>query len=170
MIPHSYATTQKTASQNLQPIQNCCHAMDSLKTKRRELTSRTVGRTNLDARYIISKLARLRPPNSLDHTLKARMILALKCIFKLAWSPYRSASLSLLDYGLRVYVQICSITASKFARLQPPSASPHLLDHGLQVHIQTRSITTSKCISKLARSWPPSASPNLLNHSLQVHL
>ena len=86
-----------------------------------------------------SKLARLRPPNSLDH-------------------------------GIQVYLQTCSITASKcfytLAWSQPPSASPNSLDHSLQVYLYTRPITASK----FPWSWPPSASPNSLDHGLGVYL
>ena len=88
----------------------------------------------------ISKLPRLRSPNSLDHGfqshLQTRSTAASKCISELAQS-------------------------------RPPSASPNSLDHGLQVHLQTRSIMASKCISKLARLQLPSASPNSLNRGLQ---
>jgi len=43
------------------------------------------------------------------------------------------------------------ITASKFARSQPPSVSLNSHDYGLQLHLQTRSITASKYIFKERR-------------------
>ena len=107
----------------------------------------------------ISELAPSRPPsvspNSVDYSLH-------KCIFKLAQSRSRSASLRSLNQGLQVSLQICSITASKcickVARSRPPCASLSSLNISLQVRIQTRLITASKCISEFTRSLSPSAS------------
>jgi hypothetical protein len=117
----------------------------------------------------ISKLARLRPPISLNHglqvQLQTRSIMASNCIsnslehglqvfLQLARLRPPSKSANSLYYSLRVYLQTHLITASKFAPLWHPTASPHTLDHGLQVHIQ------------LARSRPPSVSPNPLKYRL----
>ena len=65
-------------------------------------------------------------PNSLHHGLQVRTSRASKCISKLARSRSRSASLSSIDQGLQVYLQIRSITA--------PSASLNSLDHDLGVY------------------------------------
>jgi hypothetical protein len=69
-----------------------------------------------------------------------------------------------------VYLQTCSITASKVTRSWPPSASTHSLDHCLQVHLETLSITPSNCISKLVQSQPSSVSLNPPDYGLQVDL
>jgi len=76
------------------------------------------------------------------------------------WRPRSS-----LNYGLQVYLQTCSIRASKLARSQPQSLSLNMLNHGLQ----SRSIMASKCIPNLACSQPPITSANLLDHGVRVH-
>ena len=122
----------------------------------------------------------------IDHLqvlLQPRSIIAFyKCISKLARSRPQSASLSSLDLGLQVDLQIHSITVSpcisEYTQSRSPIASLNLLDHGLQVHLWFHSSFVSKCIFKLARSRPsaftpsrpPSASPNSLDHSLRVYL
>ena len=72
----------------------------------------------ISASKFISKLARLRPP---------------------------SASLSSLDHGLPVDLQIRSITASKciydYTQEPPPSVSLSSLDRHLQVHLKLLSST-----------------------------
>ena len=88
----------------------------------------------------------------------------------LAQSQPASTLPNSLNHGLRVHIQIQSITASKLARLQPlkfiltlaQSWPPSLHDHSLQEHLHTRSIEALECISKFTQSW----SPNLLNHGL----
>jgi len=86
----------------------------------------------------------------------------------------RSASLSLLDHSLQVYLQIRSITTieciSKLAQLESPSISLCSLDYSVQVYLQLHSITTPKQISKLSRSQPLSISLSLLDHLFRVHL
>jgi len=99
---------------------------------------------SITAYKCISKLTRLWPATSHSH--------GLQCISKLALSRSRSASVSSLDHGLQVYLQICSITASrsisKLAQLWP--ASSH--DYGIQVHLQSHLIMPSECISQFTRS------------------
>jgi len=129
----------------------------------------------------ISTLARLWPPNPLDHGLEVYfqncLITASKFISKLArlWPP--SASPTSLDYGVQVRTNIASKWISILACLPPPSASlsysilasncttkltrsrpPSLPDHCIQVHPPTFPIKASKRISEFAQSWPPSAS------------
>jgi len=90
-----------------------------------------------------SKLAPLRPPsvspNSLDYGLH-------KCISNLPRSRSRSASLSSLDHGLQVYLQIPSTTASmcisKVARSRPRSVSLSSLDRHFQAHLELLSSAT----------------------------
>jgi len=113
---------------------------------------------SISASICISKLARLRPPNSLDQCLQVHLQTRSITASKLARSQPPSASPNSLDYG----IQTRSITASKLARSRPSSASPtcsitasKLLDRCLQV----RTIKASKYIS-----------PNSLDHGLQVHL
>ena len=64
---------------------------------------------------------------------------------------------NLLDHGLQVHLQTCSITDPKcicrLAQLLP--ARSH--NHGLQLHLQTRLITACKC-----------KSPNWLQYGLQT--
>jgi len=93
-----------------------------------------------------------------------------------------------------VHLQLCLITASKFACSWPPSAylqtrlirasrcicklawsrppnvSPNSLDYGLQLHLHTCSIIISECISKFTQSWSPSVSPNKLDNCHTVRL
>jgi len=87
----------------------------------------------------IYQLARLRPPNLLDHSLQARTIITSKCLCKLARSQSRRASPSSLSHSLQVHLQTRSITASKciskLAPARPPSSSPNSLDHSLQGHL-----------------------------------
>jgi hypothetical protein len=63
------------------------------------------------------------------------------------------------NYGLQVYLQARTISASKFARSLPPSAI-----------LQTRLIPTSRYISKLAQLCSQSLSPNSLDYCVQVYL
>ena len=108
-------------------------------------------------------------PNSLDHSLQehlqTRSITASKCISQLArsWPPSVSPdpldyglqvcitmaskclSPNSLDHGLQVYLQTCSITASKciskVTRSQPRSESLSSLDCHLQAHLELLSST-----------------------------
>jgi len=95
----------------------------------------------------------------------------------------------LIDRGLLVHLQSCSIMASKIPQSGPPSAPPNWLDRNVhvrtimavQIHPQNSLNMASKCISEFTRSgiqvhlqlcWSlrPSASLSSLNHGLQVHL
>jgi len=112
--------------------------------------------------WIVSQVPSRLPPKLRLHIdrllvlLQPRLIMACKCISKLARSQPPSASLSSLEYSLQVNHQPCSIMASKcfseVTRSRPPRASPHSFDSSLQVYLQTRSITASECISKFTRS------------------
>jgi len=106
-----------------------------------------------------SKLARLRLPNSHDHSLQLH-------ISKLARSRPPTLSPNSLDYGL----QLCPIMAPKsiykIAWSRPPSASPDSLNHSVQVYLEIRCITASK----FAWSWHPSSSPNSPDHGLRVYI
>jgi len=90
----------------------------------------------------ISKLTRSRPPtvspNLLDYGLQIHTIMASKCISTLA--PSRNASVSSIDHGLPGYLQIRSVTPSKYipklARSWPQCASLNSLDLHFQVHIK----------------------------------
>jgi len=86
---------------------------------------------SITASECIYKFTRSRPPNSLDPCFQVCMIMASKCISKLAPSWPRSASPISLDHGLR-------------------SACPNSHNHGLQVC----TVIATKCISKLAQSRP----------------
>jgi len=103
----------------------------------------------------ISKLARLRPPNSLDRSLQVHLQTHLITASKLA----RLRPQNSLDRGLQVHLQTCSITASKLLdrclQVRTIKASkyisPNSLDHGLQVHLKTCFITACKYIFKERR-------------------
>jgi len=64
----------------------------------------------ITASKCIAKYAQLRPPSASPN----RSITASKCISKLARSQPPSVSHCLHDYGLQVYLQTSSITASKY--------------------------------------------------------
>ena len=87
----------------------------------------------------ICKLAWSRPPsvspNSLNHGIPVRTIMASKYIYTLtrSWPP--SASPNSLNHSLQVYLWTRLITASKFAWSRCPSASPNSHDHGLRVYL-----------------------------------
>ena len=141
----------------------------------------------LMASKCISKLNRLRPPNSLDRGLQVYLqsywITPSKCISKLTrlrpsnsldhglyiptimGSKYISSNL--LDHGLQVYRQTCWTMASKLAQSPPPSVSPNKLNYRLQVHLQTCSITASECISKFTWLQFSDAPRIALKHRLQ---
>jgi len=106
----------------------------------------------------ISKLARSWPPSAspytLDSSLQVCLVMAFKCISKLA--RLRHASL----HSPRLEVHISTI-----AWWWPPSWH----DHDLHVHLQTPTITASKCISKIARLGPPSSHVHCLGVHLSVH-
>ena len=89
--------------------------------------------------------------NRLQVLLQSWSIVAFKYISQQAQLRLPSTSLSSLDFGLQVYLQNLSITASK-------CISEFNQSLGLQVHLQTNSIQASKCISKYVWSLPPSAS------------
>jgi len=131
----------------------------------------------------ISKFGELRPPSSHDHGLQSaspntlfhdlqvRTIVATKCIFILAQSPPRSASLSSLDHVIQthsitasqsctimateVHLQTCSITASKFAQSRPPSASLSIPHHHFQAHLKLLSRTACGLSSYIVCRWVP---------------
>lgn len=113
-------------------------------------------------------------PDSHHHNIAvhhpACMIMASKCIFKLAHSPHPSASLHLHNHGFQVHLQNLTSKGSKcickIKRWLPPNASLNSLDHSLQVHHRTSLIIDSKSISKPARF----RSPSLFDYSLPVHL
>jgi len=79
----------------------------------------------------------LLPPSA---SLSSLDLSVSMCISKLAWARPPSAFLSSLDLSLQVFLQTCSITASKpiseSTRAQSPSASTNMLDHGHQVHLE----------------------------------
>jgi hypothetical protein len=83
-------------------------------------------------------------------------------------------SLCSLHSGLRVYLQSCSIIASKrisqLDQTQHSSKSLSSLNHNLQVHLPTQSITDTKWICKSGRSHLPGASRRYFNHALQGNL
>jgi len=91
----------------------------------------------------ISKLTRSWPPsicqNSLDYGLQVRTIMPCKCIFTLTRPRSRSASPYSLDHGLEVYLQICSITTSKYipklAPSRPERVSLNSHDRHFQAHL-----------------------------------
>jgi hypothetical protein len=105
----------------------------------------------------ISKLARLRSPNSLDHGLQvylqtrsitaskvhlqSRSITASNCISKVAPSRPPSVSPNSLDHGLQ-------------------SASPNSLDHGPGVYPCIHSMVIFRRTSNCSQP-PPAASPDL---------
>jgi len=106
-----------------------------------------------------SKLARLRPPSSLDHSLQVYLQNRSITACKFARSRPPSASWNSLYYGL----QVRTTMASK-------CISPNSLDYGLQVYLQTLSITASTSASPNSLSRSRSASLSSLDHGLVVHL
>jgi len=80
----------------------------------------------------------------------------------------RSASPTLFEHCLLVYLQTQAIMAYKFRWSWPPTAFPIPLDHRLWVHHRVHSILESKCISKHAQLQPGSVTPNSLNCNLHV--
>jgi len=106
-----------------------------------------------------SKLARLRPPSSLDHSLQVYLQNRSITACKFARSRPPSASRNSLYYGL----QVRTTMASK-------CISPNSLDYGLQVYLQTLSITASTSASPNSLSRSRSASLSSLDHGLLVHL
>ena len=109
-------------------------------------------------------------PNSPNYGLQVHMIMATKCICKLARPQPPWVSLNSLDYGLQVRTIMASKCISKPPRSPFRSASLCSLDHSLRVYLQTHSITTSKYISKFTRSWPWSVSPSALDRNVPAHL
>jgi len=100
--------------------------------------------------------------NSPDHSLEVhisnRLIIASKCVCKIAQSwPWMHLSVRLVS-GIKCI--------PKHGLSQPPSASFNSLCHGLQVCVSTRSITASKCISQFIRSQTLSESPELFYHGV----
>jgi len=93
----------------------------------------------------------------------------LQSVSIVAWS----SSANLLDCGLQLHLQTCSIMASKcisnVAQSQLPIASPNSLNCSLQLHLQTCSIAACMWISKLTPLRPPSASPNPLHQGLWLY-
>ena len=95
----------------------------------------------------------------------------------LAQSWLRRVSLSLFNLGLQVrlpgslnldlqlYLQTCSITASKctsqFPQSQSPIASPDSLDHGLRVYLWVNSIVIFRHTLNYSQT-PPAAIPDIL--------
>jgi len=61
------------------------------------------------------------------------------------WTPPSTPPIS-HDYG----IQICSITASKFAQFWPQSVSPNSLNRDLGVHLKVHLMKASECITKYA--------------------
>jgi len=104
------------------------------------------------------------------------------------WSP-NSSPIS-LDHALQVYIQTCSIMASKCISKHAPSWSPNVSPDSLDYGLLVPTIMVSKFISKLCWSRPPSAhqhcldvpvsklpqtygssvSPMVLDYGLQVYL
>ena len=111
------------------------------------------------------KLAQLRAPHSLDHSLdvhlQTRSIAASMGIYQ----PVRLRPPSLYNRGLHVHLQTGSITASKciskLAQSHLPSAS-QTSDYSSR---QVCTFMSFKCISNLPRSRPQSVH----NHSLETH-
>jgi len=132
----------------------------------------------------------MRPNAGVCALTQSDSIMASEFISKLARSRPPSASPHLLDHGLQVHLQTCSITAAKWisilAPLWPPIrtimaskfTSPNLLNHSLQVvspnlldyGFQIGTIMGSKWVSKLARSWPGSVTLSSLDRQFLVHL
>jgi len=177
-VPPYMIDRHQPALQDISNVNSHCH-IPTVASKLTEQNSLTTWRT-------IHWLPLSIRPNSLNHGIQVRTILASKCITKLArLGPLNSLAhglqvylptrmimaskcipklarlrpLNRLDHRLQLYHQTCTIPASMFTQLWPPCA-----------YLQTRSITASKCISIVARLWPSSASPKSLNYSLQVHL
>ena len=109
----------------------------------------------------IFKLARSQPPSvspdTLDYSLQGRMIMASKCISKLA----RLWPVSSLDHGLLVHI-------SELAWSRPPSVCPHTLDYRLHVHVRIRLITAPEYISQFTQSSFSGATRIALMHRLQL--
>ena len=118
---------------------------------------------------MISKLARLRPPNWHNHGLQlylqTRSIRISECISKFIRSRPPSESPITLDYGLQVRTITASKCIFKLTQSQPPSVSLNSHDRGFQVS----TIMAANCISKLARSGSRSASLSSLDHGLEVY-
>jgi len=100
--------------------------------------------------------------NHLQLLLQLWSILTFKSISQHGQSRLRSSSLSLLDIGLHLHLQTCSIMTCKWI-----SQFSQSLGH--QVHLQTCCILASKCISEITRPQCPNASPNALDQVLKVH-
>jgi len=148
-----------------------------------------------------SKLTQSPPLNLHYHHFlvppQTHSITASKRIFGFNQSWLHGTSPNSLHYGLQVYHQKCSVTASSctfiFTRSQCWSAlptlsittsncisestqsqcqsvSPNLLINSLQQNLSVHSVSPTKCISKFARSQPASASLHLLDCHLLAHL
>jgi hypothetical protein len=147
----------------------------------------------------ISKRVRLRPPsaspNSRNHGLqvllgtrsimtskfapswtpsaylKTRLIVASKCITKLARLHPPSASPDSHDHSLQVHLRAHSITALKCISTLARLRAPRSHDHRLEVHLQTYSITASQGISEFTLSSFSCTPQIALKHRLQpVHI
>jgi len=88
----------------------------------------------------------------------SRLIMASRCISKLAWSQLPSVSLHSRGYSLQGRSITASECVSKVAWSQPQSEFLNSPDYGLQVH----TILSSQFVSKLIWSWPPSAFTKLV--------
>jgi len=121
---------------------------------------------SLSTRHAVHRQLPSTCPISLGYGVPVCTIMAYHCSSRLA----RLQLFNTLDHGLPVYLQTCTITASKLARLRHPTLSPKLQDYRLQVHLHCGSITIPERISKFTQSRPPGVSPNALDHRLQVHL
>jgi len=116
---------------------------------------------SITASNCISQLRSSRPPgvspNSVNCSLKDCTILAPKCISKSAWSPSRSASLSLLHHHLHVYLQMCSIAASKciskLPRSRPRCVSLSSRDRHFQAHLELLSSTACSPSTSTMCRW-----------------
>jgi len=85
----------------------------------------------------------------------------MKCISHLAQSCSQSATLSLFNDGLQVYLATNSICASKFTPSWPPCASPHSLDCGLQLYCWVYWSIIFRHISNISPTTP-SVNPDIL--------
>jgi len=103
------------------------------------------GRNNASLEiHCISKLARLQPPRSLDHSLQVHFQTRSITASEFTRSQPPGLYQTLLEYGLQVRTIMASKCITNLARLQRPS----LHDRSLQVHLQTRSIAAFKYIFK----------------------